>query len=200
MITKGKLNNTRTYLQYVEEIKTLLEQGKSTGNVQTDEYLEYSKINLHRMQRLDKTVELTDKFKSLLDKIPGRYYLIIISEGWCGDSAQLLPLFGAIERYNPKFQVKIFLRDEHPDVMDQYLTNGSRSIPKVICVAADSLDEHFTWGPRPAELQSQVLPMIRNSAPKSEKSIFIQKWYNDDKTLSTQKELIALFGKLQHAA
>ena len=149
------------------------------------------------MQRLDKTIVLSEDFKKTLDKITGDYLLLTLTEGWCGDAAQLVPLFACIEKYHPKLKLKILLRDEHPQIMEKYLTNGSRSIPKIICLDEKTLIEKFNWGPRPEALQSLVIPMIKSGATKAEKSLFIQKWYNSDKTLTAQKELAPLFHKLQ---
>jgi hypothetical protein len=197
MIPSTAVKEAITYSEYVSLIKKNLEEGKSTGIVQSEEYLEYSKINLQRMQRLDKTIVLAEDFKKTLDQISGNYLLLTLTEGWCGDAAQLVPLFACIEKYHPQLKLRILLRDEHPEIMKQYLTNGSRSIPKIICVDEKTLSEKFNWGPRPEALQSQVIPLIRSGATKADKSLFIQKWYNTDKTLSSQKELVALFHKLQ---
>ena len=63
----------------------------------------------------------------------------------------------------PGLELRIVLRDEHPEVMDRYLTNGSRSIPIVI-----ALDEEFRelghWGPRPRELQAWVMEQPAHGA------------------------------------
>jgi hypothetical protein len=196
MIRLENLSRALNYAQYVQLIKELFNAGRSTGLTQTQEYLEYTKINLQRMQRLEKTIVLMPEFERLLSKIKGNYYFVVLSEGWCGDAAQNVPLFEVICQHCEAFELKILLRDENAELMDQYLTNGSRSIPKLICIEKDSLAEKFTWGPRPAVLQQKVVDMLARGANKEEKGLMVQQWYNNDKTVTAQKELYELVRNL----
>lgn len=181
-----------SYAQYKNLLEDLLAQGKTTGPNQSEEYLGYAKINLQRMHRLEKTTVLGEELRAALSKLTNSYILLGITEGWCGDAAQNLPVFHLIEKEFPAFTLKLILRDEHPQIMDQYLTNGSRSIPKVICLEKSSLHEKFVWGPRPAVLQDIVMQMKKEGKTKSEKGLITQNWYNSDKTRSLQMELVNL--------
>lgn len=153
------------------------------------------------MHRLEKTSLLIPDLTMVLGNLKQSYTWLIITEGWCGDAAQNLPVFELIEKVCPNIHLKLILRDEHPELIDRYLSHGSRSIPKVICFKKDEQsggenNEQFVWGPRPHGLQQLVLQWLKEGVSKEEKGILVQKWYNEDKTLSLQKELLNLVNKL----
>jgi hypothetical protein len=192
MINEQQLSRALTYSQYRELLADLLAQGKTTGHDQGEDKIEYAKINIQRMSRLDKTVVLTDEMQRTLKDLKNNYTWVVITEGWCGDTAQNIPVLHHIEQICSKIRLRLILRDDNPDVMDQYLTNGARSIPKLICFQDSDLKEKFTWGPRPAPLQEKVMELVKAHVPKEEKGLFTQHWYNADKTLTLQNELISL--------
>ncbi len=186
------LDKAFDYKGYRTLIDSLMKEGKTTGTTQTEDYLHYAKLNQARMQRLEKTGELYLETKQALDRIKQEFVWIVITEGWCGDAAQnITPLF-LMSEYCKKIDLKLVLRDENLDLMDNYLTNGSRSIPKLICFNKKTNQEVFIWGPRPAEAQKIVSELIAKKASLEEKSIVAQKWYNEDKTVSLQKEFVDL--------
>lgn len=196
MITEIQLNKAITYAQYKKVVEQELAQGKSTGDIQTEEYLNFSKLNIQRMNRLDKTIVIQAGLAEALRELDRAYYFVVLSEGWCGDAAQNVPVIAALEKETSAIEVKVLLRDQNPDLMNQYLTNGSRSIPKLICFEKDSLVQKFVWGPRPKVLQDQVLELLKKHASKEEKGLFVQNWYNSDKTLTLQQELLDLVRSL----
>lgn len=195
MITRQLLENAMSYSEYRTLLETLMAQGKTTGSDQSETYLHYAKINLQRMQRLEKTVVIEEDLKMALSELKSSYFLLAITEGWCGDAAQNIPVLHAVEKACPNIELKLILRDEHLDVMDQYLTEGARSIPKVICVEKTGLKECFVWGPRPAAIQEIVLQLKKDNKTLEEKGLITQNWYNADKTKSMQQELLNL---IQH--
>lgn len=184
-----------TYSAYLELLQVLFKEGKTTGHDQNPDLVEYAKLNLQRMARVEKTTVISQDLKQKLGTIKGHYVWLVITEGWCGDAAQSLPVFEAIEKLNTNIELKIVLRDENPDLINQYLTNGSRSIPKLICFEKESLKELFVWGPRPKLLQDEVTELVKANMPKDERGIFIQKWYNNDKTTTLQNEIRELIEK-----
>jgi thioredoxin family protein len=200
MITPDHIARGMTYAQYNKLLNDLVAQGKTTGGNQSEEYVHYGKLNVQRMHRLDKTVELIPELKEALAKISESYTWLALTEGWCGDAAQNLPILHAIEKECPNIQLVLLLRDENLDVMDQYLTGSSRSIPKVICLKKEtvnnSLEEIFVWGPRPEAAQGMMLDLKNNNASHDERVLTVQKWYNADKTISTQKEFLDLINTL----
>ena len=189
---KTYIDKAITYTEYVDMLDGLMAEGKTTGSNQSEDYLNYAKLNLARMHRLNKTATLTDELKEQLQKVKFPFIFLVLTEGWCGDAAQNIPTLHLMEEECKKIEVKLILRDENLELMDQYLTGDSRSIPKLICLNKVSLKEVFTWGPRPDAVQHIMLELKEKNAPMAEKAEKIHKWYAEDKTLSMQKELMDL--------
>ena len=118
--------------------------------------------------------------------------LLVIAEDWCGDASNTVPIVAKLAESVPGFDLRVILRDANPEVMNQYLTNGSRSIPIVI-----ALDENFReighWGPRPSELQSWVMDN-RGTMPKTELYPQVRKWYARDRGETTLREVLSAAG------
>jgi hypothetical protein len=192
MITNEQLGRGMSYKQYRELLSSLLSKGKTTGHDQGADKIEFAKINIQRMTRLDKTVLLAEPLLRQLAEIKKHYTWLVLTEGWCGDTAQNIPVLHHIEKICPNIRLRLVLRDDNPDIMDQYLTNGGRSIPKLICFENSSLSEMFSWGPRPAPLQQKVLEHIRSGGSAEAKGLLTQQWYNADKNQTLQAELLHL--------
>ena len=85
-----------SYSDYRNKVTKLLESGKVSGNEQSEDLLHYTKLNEVRMNRLDKTIHVDDAISEELNSLRHHYYWLVLSEGWCGDAAQLLPIFNKI--------------------------------------------------------------------------------------------------------
>jgi hypothetical protein len=192
MITRQQINTAIRFPEFLLLNQSLLLEGKTTGLTQTEEYVEFGRLNITRMQRLMKTVVLNGELRDILSRLSIPHTLIIITEGWCGDSAQIVPVLEHMRLACPFLDVVFLIRDENPQVMDQFLTNGARSIPKVVCVETTSLDIKWEWGPRPSELQSAVKALLAQQVTHAEKSVFVQNWYNQNKTQAIQSEIMRL--------
>ena len=180
------------YDEYRRLIDAFLMVGKSTAKRESESLVEYSKLNVVRMNRLDKTTEIIPELQKKISEISAPQTWLVLTEGWCGDAAQIVPVFNKIAELNNNIQLKLLLRDEHLELMSKYLTNGkSQSIPKLVV-----LDEHnnelFTWGPRPAALQELFYHMKANAMNNDSIKEEIHKWYAKDKTVSIQKDLLVL--------
>lgn len=187
------LNSAYSYESYLELLNRLFEEGKTTGNDHSEAMLNYAKINLQRMNRLNKTIKLSDEIKSALDEIQEAQTWLVISEGWCGDAAQNLPAIAKIAEQSEFIDLKIILRDENLEVMDEFLTNGGRSIPKLIALNKANLTLLGTWGPRPQVAQDMVKEFKK--IPDGDYQEFqkdLQLWYAKDKSNSLQTEFIGL--------
>ena len=174
----------------------LLSRNLTTGQRQSPELAHLSKVNIQRMHRWDKTTILHTKLEESLKGIQEKWIWLIITEGWCPDSAQNIPVIAKMAGQNENISLKLILRDEHPEIMDHYLTNGTRSIPKLICLKAETLEDLGTWGPRPAVLQQMVMEHKKN--PVMDDLTFkesIQAWYAKDKAEHLQKEFEELIVK-----
>lgn len=198
VLTPERLASAYTYASYRQLVDELLAQGRTTGPNQSEALLQYAKLNEQRMSRLDKTVQLLPEVTAELARLQGQYVWLVLTEGWCGDAAQIVPVLDAIARASGGHLItRYLLRDENLDLMDRYLTGGvSRSIPKLVVLRADTLTEAAQWGPRPAEAQRLLLELKEQGASHEQYAERIHAWYAKDRTRSTQQELVALLQQL----
>ncbi len=192
MITREHIKKAIHFPEFLLLNQSLLLEGKTTGLTQTEEYVEFGRLNIARMQRLMKTVVLNGELNDVLSRLSIPHTLMIITEGWCGDSAQIVPVLEHIRLACPILDVVFLIRDDNPQLMDQFLTKGARSIPKVVCVEQTSLEVKWEWGPRPSELQTAVKALLAQQVTHAEKSLFVQNWYNQNKTQAIQAEITRL--------
>lgn len=185
--TLEKIQEGLTFEDYLKEAEFRI----SSSN-QNDVNLAYTKLNMVRMNRILKTTEISPEFTKVLNQINKKVFWILISEPWCGDAANSVPVIAKATLNNPAITLRIFLRDSNPEIMDHYLTNGTRSIP-ILVMLDENLKPVFRWGPRPKELQELVLRM-KQSNKFSKDDIFkkVQMWYANDKSRSIQKEIAYL--------
>lgn len=115
--------------------------------------------------------------------------LLVIAADWCGDAANTVPVLARLADLARGMELRVLVRDEHPEVMNAYLTNGTRSIP--IAIAMDeSFRELGHWGPRPAALQEWVLSHLK-LMPSPQRYAYARKWYAKDKGETTLRELLS---------
>lgn len=130
---------------------------------------------------------------------PGtRRRLLVIAEDWCGDASSTIPAVARFADAVPGMELRVLRRDEHPELMDRYLTDGARAIPIVI-VLDEAWRELGHWGPRPAALQAFVMenrPLI----PKAELYPQVRRWYARDRGETTLREVLAAAGLGRSAA
>jgi hypothetical protein len=125
----------------------------------------------------------------------------VISEGWCGDAAQLVPVFHKMAELSPRIELKIALRDDNDDLMHLFLTNGSRSIPKLIIIDKNTLEVLGDFGPRPEGAKQLILDYKAEHGVVDETAkTNLQLWYLHDKGLSTQQEVMEVMraAELKH--
>lgn len=190
-ITKGI--DYATYLALVHE---LVSEGKTTGPNQQQDLIDYTKLNLQRMERIYKTTEVMPELVSALKKITAPQTWLVITEAWCGDAAQNIPLLAKLAAIHPYIQLKLVMRDENLELIDQFLTNGGRAIP-ILLVIDEKQQLIFKWGPRPAKAQAMVAAYKQNPTVSfDEFKVQLQLWYNKDKTHEQQKELVEWLNQL----
>ncbi len=197
-IYQNALQNSMSYAEYLNLIDEKIAQNSSTGHEQNEMLSDFTKLNRARMKRLDKTQQILPELEKLTRQISEKQVWIVLTESWCGDAAQNVPVLQKLAEINPMIDLRLVLRDDNEELMQQYLTNGGKSIPKLIAVSADLEKELFTWGPRPATAQVEVKRLLdENGGFNDIVKEGIQIWYNNDKGISMQNELIEL---LQNAA
>jgi hypothetical protein len=197
MITKEQFESGYTYSEYRELVDSEFENGRTTGSNQGEDYIQYTKMNIHRMKRLDKTIELDEDLVSKLKSMPCEVNWLLLTEAWCGDAAQNVPILNKMAEASKKINLRLILRDENLDIMNQYLTNGGMAIPKLIIFDGE-MNEIASWGPRPSTVQEMVMENKRTGAmPYSEFGKVVQKWYATDKGKSLQLEMMTIIEEMQ---
>lgn len=186
------LSKSYTYQGYRKMVSQLIAAGKSTGNMQSEDLLHYSELNETRMNRLEKTIKITDEVYKEITKLDSKITWLVITEGWCGDAAQILPIIYKMAEASEHVELRIVLRDENEALMNDFLTNGSMSIPKLII-----LDEENNvlgdFGPRPEPARKLIADYKEKNGVVDEPiKVELQKWYLQDKGISTQNEIVQL--------
>jgi hypothetical protein len=166
----------------------LMVEKKTTGPDQSDKMVQYARLNLQRMNRIEKTTVIAPALESKIRQISQPQHWLVITEGWCGDAAQNMPVIAQAAALNPQIDLRLILRDEHPHVMDQYLYNGTRSIPRLV-VFDQAMNERAIWGPRPQPAQELVNAGKQQGLPHDTWAEQVHAWYGKDRSLTLQREL-----------
>jgi hypothetical protein len=123
-------------------------------------------------------------------ELGGDWRMLVISEDWCGDASNTVPVMARLAEVLPHIQMRVVKRDENPELMDAFLTNGSRSIPMAIVLRPD-WTVAGTWGPRPAELQEFVLREKKaGGRPVDDIYRDVRRWYARDRGETTLRALL----------
>jgi thioredoxin-like negative regulator of GroEL len=140
-----------TYAQYLARI--MAEEGVMRDLLTASErILAETEIDLAPFTRLSEPVRV-----------------LVLSEDWCGDCTDNLPILNRIAEESGKLDVRIVSRDDHPEIMDGYLKYGTfRSIPLILFLAADGeVIGHFTERPESVtELRARRKQEIYDQHPE----------------------------------
>ena len=192
-VITNSINKSISYAEYRSLISNYAQVGKTTGLISTPDYINYTKLNESRMHRLDKTIEVTQETKALLENLSKEYIWLVISETWCGDAAQVVPVINKMAEVASKIDLRIVLRDENEDLMNLFLTNGTKSIPKLIIIEKETGEVIGDFGPRPTQAKQLIIDYKAAHGVVDETAkIELQKWYLADKGVSIQNEINAL--------
>ena len=191
------LATSYSYQEYRKLVSDLLAEGKSTGPNQTEDLTHFSMLNVKRMDRLDKKIELSEDTILRLQKLDKKQLWLVLTEGWCGDAAQNLPVIEKMAKQSSHIELRLILRDENPEVMNLFLTNGAQAIPKLISFD-EELNVLFTWGARPSIATQMVTDYKAKHGkldPEFKKNL--QVWYNKDKGQNVQSDVVTLIEQSQ---
>lgn len=192
-------HNGMTYEAYAKKFEAKIKNTDLAKLTPEEKALwEYSKLNFQRSLRVSKTTAVSDALKSFLKKIDQPQIWMILTEEWCGDSAQTLPQIAKIAAVSKFIDFRILHRDEHPEIMNQYLTNGKQGVPKLVAFD-NSGNELFHWGPRPAFAAKIVNEALKAGVPKEEVYPKLHSWYAKDRGKAVDKEFVELISKLMPA-
>ena len=181
-----------TYDEYRNLVDKLVNEGDTTGPEKSASRIDYTKLNRQRMARLDKTVVLSEPVRMAAALNTRPMYWLIITESWCGDAAQNIPVIEKIAAESGIIETRYILRDENLELMDGFLENGARAIPKLVAMDRKSFEVISTWGSRPEALKELYAKIKAQGSDKAVISEALQRWYNTDKGGSLQSEFCEL--------
>jgi hypothetical protein len=151
----------------------------------------FAKLNLHRVGRIRRTWQPSAGLAALAARIETPQLWLILTEPWCGDSAQCIPCLEILAGTNPAVTVRLLQRDTNLDVMDRYLTDGKRGIPLLVALAEDG-SELFRWGPRPAAAQAVFDAAAAEGLDKPAKLEKLHLFYGRDRGRALDAEMTAV--------
>ncbi len=185
--------NFQEYLHYFEHV---LNNDTPVAPYDNPDYLNYTRLNWARMNRWLKTAVLTEEMTAAVKAIHEPQQWIVITEPWCGDAAHIVPFLQLIALENPLISVDYELRDSEPHRINSYLTNGGKSIPKLVIRNAQN-EDMAVWGPRPAKCQEVYAALSAQKTDIETLKTALQNWYNADKGKEIQAELSALLSTVK---
>ncbi len=178
-----------SYAEYRQLLDELFRAGKTTGETQNEDMRRYAELNIARMNKWDKHFQPENDVAAAIETIEKPEIWLVITEGWCGDAAHALPVMAKLAELSGKVEMKIVLRDEHLDLMDLYLTNGARGIPKLIRLDAATFEVIQVWGPRPEAAAALVKNAKVAGQSKEDFIAALQIWYARDRGKSVAREI-----------
>ena len=153
------LNRSVSFADYSRLVERLVREGATTGPNQSEAMVGYTKLNLQRMRRLAKRNSIDEEAAKALRNNKRSMIWLTITEVWCGDAAQNIPMIEKLAAESGLVETRYILRDENKELMECFLSNGSRSIPKLIALDAATFEILGTWGPRPQPAQDLFIEM-----------------------------------------
>ncbi|GAB5398740.1 MAG: thioredoxin family protein [Aureisphaera sp.] len=192
-LVKQGLSNSNSYTSYRKLVEDHVESKTSTGPDQTEALAQYTLLNHSRMKRLDKTVKIPDGIQQKFENFSGKQTWLVLTESWCGDAAHSMPAMNKLAALSPNIEFKVLLRDENVPLMNEFLTNGSLSIPKLIVWDHEKEEVVGDWGPRPSIATEMVNDFkAEHGALTAEFKKDLQVWYNKDKSQNIIADLAGL--------
>ncbi len=167
---------------------------RSRAGMSPDErkYFFYSKYNWERQQAVSERFKPSDAFREAVSALPQGARLLYLTEDWCIDSAYSFPVIDSIPDLGSDITLEIYVRDENLELMDRYLTNGGRSVPKLI-VRDSAGNDLCTWGPKARKLVSHRKQLQEEGADGPALVQATSDWYENAGWLEIERELVHAF-------
>jgi Thioredoxin len=187
------------YHAYVAHVDDLVAHDQTTGTNHSPDYVDFTRMGQQRTHRIYKTTAITPALEAATKQLQRNYHFVVIVEAWCGDVCQNLPVIQKVAELNPNISLEVILRDENPDIMDHFTTDGGRAVPILVVIDADTHEVITRWGPRPAPAQKMVkdYKALTEKVPYMEFVKELQLWYAHDHTQTLQAELLKLVSGLE---
>ncbi len=187
------LKKGMTYADYRLLVNKHANSFTSTGHTQTEALSNYTVLNDRRMKRWDKTFKLSTSQEELIATFNRPLNWLVLTESWCGDAPPAIAVMHHIAELQPAINFKIVLRDDHPQLMDAFLSNGAKAIPKLVMQDPASQEVLASWGSR-SQAAKQLVEDYKaeHGELTAEFRESLQLWYNKDKGQSIISELIEI--------
>jgi len=192
-IINDTLKNSISYSEYREMVSKLVEDESTSGTVQTEALVNFTMLNDRRMKRWDKTVKVPEEVISKVKNHGKAVTWLVLTESWCGDAAHVMPVINKVASLNDHIDFRIVLRDENEALMNEFLTNGSKSIPKLIAIDTETENVMDSYGSRPSiatDLVNEYKAKHGELTPEFKEDL--QRWYNKDKGQTAIQDLLAI--------
>ena len=191
-IIADSLTKSMSYPEYRQLVDNFTENNMTTGLDKSEAMVEFTKLNQRRMKRWDKTLKVSEDAIQAIKKFNKKTTWLLITESWCGDAAHIVPAINKVAELNDNIDLKLVLRDVNDDLINAFLTNGGKAIPKLIALD-ENLNVIDTFGPRPnyaTKLVEEYKAEFGKLTPEFKEEL--QRWYNKDKGQSTIEDLVEL--------
>lgn len=171
-----------SYKDYSNEVFLMAEEKRTSGFEQSEAWINFTMLNARRMKRWEKTLKIADQVEEKIARVQLNITWLVITESWCGDAAHVLPVINKIANLNHGIDLCLVYRDQNPELMEKFLTNGNRGIPKLIMIDNETKEVVSTYGPRPTSATRMVQDyktLHGKLTPEFKEDL--QRWYNKDK-------------------
>ena len=155
------------------------------------EYVGAATKNQELWQGVYRLARVPEDLIARAGNLPGNWKLLVLSEDWCGDAVNTIPVLQRLAEHSPNLELRLLARDANPELMDAHLSpTGARAIP-VVMVLDENFREHGWWGSRPGPLQEWFLAEGL-AMPKDERYLRVRAWYARDRGRSTLDEVLTI--------
>jgi hypothetical protein len=180
--------------EFVEKIYAF-KANQANLNEEELQHLIYLQNNYLSIQNSLNSYSPSDSIKQQTNKQKTTLNVYIIMENWCGSSAGNVPYIVKLLSENPLIKITIVLRDTNIEFMDEYLTNGKRSIPKVIGFDDDG-NEKFVWGSA-SKMQAEFAATVQARNIDFQDFVKeIQAWFVENNAKAIESDFLEIFEKL----
>ena len=192
-LVKESLKKAINYKEYRDQVAVHVENGTSSGPYQSEALSNYTLLNNSRMKRLDKTLKIDEQISEKFQDYNKNVTWLVLTESWCGDAAHAMPVMNKLAEQSKNLDFKVLHRDEHEELMNRFLTNGTMSIPKLIAFDNETQEVINDWGPSPTTVINKTKEFKAahgTLTPEFKKEI--QVWYNKNKGKCIASDLLKL--------
>lgn len=186
---EGRPHDGLQYGEYRRDWKRRIESGPPEEANSSERRMHYYlKYNWDRQAQVHDDYTPSNELRAAVEAVDAPQLWMVLTEPWCGDSAFLLPVIAEAAALSEQVTLRILRRDDNLDIMDQHLTDGSRSIPKLAAFSEDG-DELFTWGPRPEGAAQRFRDLQQKYDEKTELIGDFLEYYEEGGWRETDAEL-----------